>query len=63
MVDRHVSGEGEDERGQESGETRRRFLLASGAAATAAVAGCFGDDDEDDNTLTMWDHDGEDEDE
>ena len=50
----------------EGGNTRREFLVTSGAAATVAVAGCPGDGRTDDApgtdgfTLTMWDHVGED---
>ena len=50
----------------EGGNTRRQFLVASGAAATVAVAGCSSDGRTDDApetdgfTLTMWDHTGED---
>jgi ABC-type glycerol-3-phosphate transport system substrate-binding protein len=50
----------------EGGNTRREFLVTTGAAATVAVAGCPGDGRTDDApgtdgfTLTMWDHVGED---
>jgi len=49
------------ERG-DTNATRRRFLVGTAATGTAVVAGCLGgnDGDGDDNTLTMWDHVGED---
>ena len=46
-----------------SDTTRRRFLVGTAAAGTVGIAGCLGgsDDDGGDDTLTMWDHVGEDE--